>query len=66
GLTKDLHVDDLTMDGNCKLRLNGHTLFIHHRKHALGASASQIVPGADAAGNPGKIVWTRPLLVIVK
>ena len=65
GLTKDLNVDDLTMDGNSKLYLNGHTLFIYHRRHALGTKASQIVPGGTAE-NPGRIIWLQGLMLMVK
>ena len=41
------------------------TLFIYHRRHALGTSASQIVPGGTAE-NPGRIIWINGMVITVR
>ena len=74
-LTANATVADLVMTGSKpKLYLNGHKLRVKAERHALGAATdpdwtqnAQIIPGEDADGNPGKIVWgSIGMMVIVK
>ena len=64
-LTTNATVADIVMTGSKpKLYLNGHKLRVKAEQHALGAATdpdwtknAQIIPGEDADGNPGRIVW---------
>ena len=54
-LTDDTQISDLQMDSTGRLQLNGHTLTIRSRRHALSGT---VVEGGTAE-NPGRIVWLR-------
>ena len=62
-LTGDVTVKELELGANSRVNLNGHVLTIKSRAHKKGRgwpsnwSTAIVYPGADAAGNPGKIVW---------
>ena len=61
-LTADTRVEDIhLLDANSKIMLNGYTLTVHRRKHAVSPNdATQIVPG-----DGGKIEWLKYGLSII-
>ncbi len=63
-LTQDCHIGDLRMDKKGYIHLNGHTLYIHTRRHKMDIDDSQIIPGGTE-DNPGKIVWTITGTVLI-
>ena len=75
-VTGDVTVKELELGTKSRVNLNGHTLTIRSHAHKKGkgwpsnwnAKTSPLVePGADADGNPGKIVWMpRGLMIMVK
>lgn len=67
-ITADIHLADLVLTGGKGVvRLNGHTVFVYARRHALGTNeAKQIIPGGTEE-NPGRIVWVpRGLKIIIR
>lgn len=72
-LVADAVMGDLYIKGTKpKIYLNGHTLRIRTDRHDIFDAdeearwAAQIVPGVDADGNPGKIIWKQGLMLIVR
>ncbi len=57
-LTADFRISDLRLlDSTSRVKLNGYTLSIRARRHALGVNeAIQVIP-CGTVENPGKIVW---------
>ena len=72
-LTGNATVADIVMTGSKpKLYLNGHKLRVKAEQHALGAATdpdwtknAQIIPGEDADGNPGTIVWGQIGMIVI-
>ena len=74
-ITRDVTIEELELDSNSRINLNGHTLTIISLKHKnrkgwptkWAYNDRGIFPGTDADGNPGKIVWMpRGLMIMVK
>ena len=72
-LVADAVMGDLYIKGTKpKIYLNGHTLRIRTDRHDIFDAdeearwAAQIIPGEDAEGNPGKIVWKQGLLLLLR
>ena len=70
-ITADAKIGNLVVEGaKPKIYLNGHTLKINSVRPADwpkdGTLPSFVVPGVDADGNPGKIIWKQGLMLIVK
>ena len=72
-LLSDLVIAELEISGDkSRIYLNGHALTILSRAHKNGKGwpsnwQSLVSKGADAAGNPGQIVWApRPLCLILR
>ena len=75
-ITRDVMIGELELAANTRVNLNGHTLTIVSLKHKKGKgwpsnwnakSSPLVVPGTDADGNPGKIVWEPyGLMIMVK
>ena len=65
-VTADAKIADVWLEGSKpQIRLNGHTLRIHTRRHALGTSDAQIVPGGTEE-NPGQIIWLmQPTMLLL-
>lgn len=53
-LTADAKVSSLSTVSTSVIRLNGHTLTVHSRRHAVPGT---VIPGTGANGEPGKIVF---------
>ena len=71
-ITRDAWVEDITIpDATSRLYLNGYTLHVHTRRHALGKNeAVQVIPGERTDPETGetitgKIEWLKPGLVII-
>ena len=67
-ITADIHLADLVLTGGKgAVRLNGHTVFVYAKRHALGTDeAKQIIPGGTEE-NPGQIIWVpRGLKIIIR
>ncbi len=63
-VTADARIADVWLEGSKpQIKLNGHTLRIGTREHALGTSASQVVVGGTAE-NPGQIIWQQPATIL--
>ena len=70
-ITADAKIGALVVEGTKpKVYLNGHTLKINTDRPADwpkdGTLPSFVVPGADAEGNPGRIVWRQGVMVFVR
>ncbi len=67
-LTQDITIGDLALGAASRVNLNGHVLTLRSAEHRKGvgwAPTAMIVPGTDADGNPGRIVWDKHGLVII-
>ena len=72
-LTGNATIADIVMTGSKpKLYLNGYRLRVKAKQHALGAATdpdwmqnAQIIPGEDADGNPGTIVWGQIGMIVI-
>ena len=67
-ITADIHLADLVLTGGKgAVRLNGHTVFVYAKRHALGTDeAKQIIPGGTEE-NPGQIIWVpRGLKIMIR
>ena len=72
-ITRDVTIEELEIDSNSRINLNGHTLTIISLKHKnrkgwptkWAYNDRGIYPGTDADGNPGKIVWCPPGLKLI-
>lgn len=70
-ITADAKIGNLVVEGaKPKIYLNGHTLKVNAYKSADwpndGTLPSFVVPGVDADGNPGKIIWKNNFIFIVR
>ena len=64
-ITADAKIADVWLNGSSpQILLNGHTLRIYTRQHALGTSASQVVAGGTVE-NPGQIIWQKQATVLL-
>ena len=61
-ITADTKISDLQMDSTARLQLNGFTLRINSRKHALAGT----IDAGGTAEEPGKIVWISPTLLLFR
>ena len=67
-ITADIHLADLVLTGGKgAVRLNGHTVFVYAKRHALGTDeAKQIIPGGTEE-NLGQIIWVpRGLKIMIR
>ena len=70
-ITADAKIGNIVVEGTKpKVYLNGHTLKINTDRPADwpkdGTLPSFVVPGVDAEGNPGKVIWKQGLTLIVR